>query len=289
MDRKGGGILITGGSGFLGRAIARTLIEGGHGEPSRICIYSRGEHAQAQMFEQLGRNPRLRMFVGDVRDSARLYWALRSVDTVIHAAALKRIEVGHYNPTEMVRTNIEGSMNVVAAAIAAGVSRVVLVSSDKAYQPVSPYGISKAMAEAVFLASNNTVGEGGPRFAVCRYGNVAGSTGSVIPVWRERIATEQAIEMRDPDATRFWMTIDQAVDLVLQTAAGEEQLRVPDLPAFRMGDLAEAMGAHAGSYPTHRTTLGRWEKKHETLKEGCSSDTAPRMTVEDLKEALTNV
>lgn len=283
MEQKNGGILITGGTGFLGRAIVRGLLTNPAGE-HRICIYSRNEHAQAAMFEEFGRHPRLRMFIGDVRDGERLYWAMRSVTHVIHAAALKRIEVGHYNPTEMVRTNIEGSMNVVAAAIAAGAQRAVLVSSDKAYQPVSPYGISKAMAEAVFQASNNTVGPGGPSFGVCRYGNVAGSTGSVIPIWREAIAKGQPVTLRDPEATRFWMTAEEAVAVVMATVVGTEQLRIPTLKAFLLADLAQAMNADV-----EITSLARWEKKHESLQEGQSSDTAPRMTVDELRGALAHV
>lgn len=288
MSNPRASILITGGSGFLGQAIVRRLLQDPKGY-ERICVYSRGEHAQAAMYEGFGQDPRLRMFIGDVRELGRLRWAMMGVDVVIHAAALKRIEVGHYNPGEMVKTNVLGTMNVIDAARHAGVRRVVGVSTDKAYQPVSPYGLSKAMGEALMLASNNTGPAGGVTFGACRYGNVAGSTGSVIPIWRARIATRQPIEMRDPDATRFWMTAGKAVDLVLQTVQSGEQLRVPDLPAFRMGDLAEALGCNNGNYPIHRTELARWEKKHETLKEGCSSDTAPRMTVAELREALLHV
>ena len=283
MEQRNGGILITGGTGFLGRAIVRELLANPAGE-HRICIYSRNEHSQAAMFEDFGRHPRLRMFIGDVRDRERLYWAMRSVSHVIHAAALKRIEVGHYNPTEMVRTNIEGAMNVVAAAIAADVHRAVLVSTDKAYHPVSPYGISKAMAEAVFQASNNTVATGGPTFGVCRYGNVAGSTGSVIPVWRAALAAGRPVQMRDPTCTRFWMTATEAVEVVLATLHGTEQLRIPQLKAFLLADLAHAMDADV-----ELTSLARWEKKHESLQDGQSSDTAPRMTVDELREALKHV
>lgn len=282
------GILITGGSGFLGRALAaRLLVTPG---VQRVCIYSRGEAAQAAMFDELGAHPKLRMFIGDVRDRRRLEWAMESCDTVIHAAALKRIEVGHYNPTEMVKTNVQGTMNVVEAAIEASVRRVTLVSTDKAYQPVSAYGLTKALAEAIVLAANNTVhAQVGPRFNVCRYGNVAGSTGSVIPKWRAAIAKGQMIHITDPDATRFWMTIDQAVDLVLEATRSHEPLLVPVLPAFRLGDLAEALGAKQVTYGA----LGEYEKRHESMLDGgngkyCSA-TARRMTVDELREALKHV
>lgn len=285
-EQRGGGVLITGGTGFLGRALAKELLREEHGH-QRVCIYSRGEHAQADMFEALGSHPNLRMFVGDVRDRERLYWALRSVDIVIHAAALKRIEVGHYNPGELVKTNILGTANVVDAAIAAGVRRVVLVSTDKACQPVSPYGVSKAMAEAVVLAANNTVAAGGTTFAVCRYGNVAGSTGSVIPRWRRILDTEPnpLAPCTDQDCTRFWMTQGEAVALVLRAVQGVGPLLIPKLPAFRLGDLAEAMGFRG----TLEFGLADWEKKHEMLEPGVTSDCAERMTVGALKEALLHV
>lgn len=304
MEQRGGGILITGGTGFLGRALARRLLAEQVGPVNakvprwqRICIYSRGEHAQAAMFKELREDERLRMFVGDVRDRERLFWAMRSVDVVIHAAALKRIEVGHYNPGEMVKTNIQGAMNVVEAAIAAGVERAVLVSTDKAHQPVSPYGLSKAMAEAIFLAGNNIAGANGPSFGVCRYGNVAGSTGSVIPLWREILANAQpgegatkVLPVTDPEATRFWMTIGEACDLVLSAVSGKVTERtsamlIPTLRAFDLGTLARAMGADA----IKLTGLKHWEKKHESLRDGDTSDAAPRMTFEELQQELKHV
>ena len=278
---SGGGILITGGPGFLGRALARRILANNAG---RLCIYSRSEHLQAQMLADFQHDPRLRMFIGDVRDKERLQWAMESVDVVIHAAALKRIEVGQYNPEEMVKTNVQGAMNVVSAARGAGVTKVVLSSTDKAFQPVSPYGISKAMAEAVFLAANNTTGGKPPHFAVCRYGNVAGSTGSVIPKWRAAKAAGLKVQVTDPGCTRFWMTADQAVDLILAAANGSGTLLIPTLPAFTVGDLAEAM-----ELDVEIIGLPEWEKKHESLADGISSDRAGRMTVMEIREALKSV
>lgn len=276
------GILITGGTGFLGRALAKRILASNHG---RLCIYSRSEHQQAAMLADLGNDYRLRMFVGDVRDKDRLKWAMESASIVVHAAALKRIEVGHYNPEEMVKTNVLGAMNVVEAARSAGVHRVVLSSTDKAYQPVSPYGKSKAMAEDIFLAANNTAGSDGPEFVVCRYGNVAGSTGSVIPKWRAaKAAGADTVQVTDPGCTRFWMTVDQAVDLVIAAANGSGKLLIPSLPAFTIGDLAEAM-----ELKTEVVGLPAWEKKHESLAHDMHSDTAPRMTVMDIREALKDV
>jgi UDP-N-acetylglucosamine 4,6-dehydratase len=272
-------LLITGGTGTFGRAFARYAIN----HFDRVCIYSRGEHAQADMAAAFNHDGRLRWFVGDVRDRDRLRRAMQGVDVVVHAAALKRIEVGHYNPTEMVRTNVDGAINVTEAARDAGVSVVVALSTDKACYPVSPYGYSKALSESIFLAAND---QRGPRFAVTRYGNVAGSTGSVIPTWRAILKTTDTVPVTDPDCTRFWMTIDEAVALVadtIHTCKGGE-LRIPDLPAYRLADLAAAMSAK-----TWETGLGKWEKRDEEMQPGQSSRNARRMTVDDLREALASV
>lgn len=232
-------------------------------------------------------NPCLRWFIGDVRDRERLRRAMDGVDVVVHAAALKRIEVGFYNPIEMVKTNVLGTINVIEAATDAGVKKVLMLSTDKACQPCSAYGHSKALAEAVILAANNSRGEHGPLFAVTRYGNVAGSTGSVIPIWRAFISNgARVVPVSDPEVTRFWMTQDEAVDLVadtLQTMEGGE-LAIPTLPAYRLGDLAEAMGVGM-----EITGLPDYEKLHESMREGETSALARRMSVEEIREALTHV
>jgi UDP-N-acetylglucosamine 4,6-dehydratase/5-epimerase len=276
------GVLITGGAGFLGRGLTRRLLANGH---ERVCILSRNEYTQAQMRAEFKDDQRLRWFIGDVRDVDRLERAMESVTSVIHAAALKRIEVGNMNPDEMVKTNVLGSQNVIDAARRAGVSRVLLVSSDKAFEPVSPYGQTKALAESLFLTANK-VSPWGPRYAVCRYGNVAGSTGSVIPTWRSILQDGDTVPVTDPDCTRFYMTRDQAVELVLNTLENMNggELAIPELPAFRLGDLAEAMGALMDV-----RGIGEWEKRHESMKAGVSSDRAPRMCVQTLREALTHV
>lgn len=273
-------ILITGGSGFLGRALLRRLLAT---TKARVRVYSRGEHLQAQMAKD-HQDARLGFFVGDVRDLGRLERAMAGCDAVIHAAALKRIEVGHYNPDEMVKTNINGTLNVIEAARRAHVERVVLVSSDKAYQPVSPYGLSKAMAEHLVLAGNRQ--NLGPNFRVVRYGNVAGSTGSVIPVWRALLEAnpKAAVPVTDPYCTRFWMRLDQAVDLVLQALEADklEGPLIPDLPAYEVQDLAAAMGAEGFMVKG----LPEWEKMHEQMDTRRSSHMARRMSVEELRAEL---
>jgi len=282
-------ILITGGTGSFGQAFTKHLL--GNTELERICIYSRGEHTQALMRAAFNDDPRLRWFIGDVRDQARLQRAMTGVDVVIHAAALKRIEVGNYNPDEMVKTNVLGAMNVIDAAVAAGVDRVVMLSTDKAYQPISPYGQSKALAESLFLAANTTTGWKHPKFTVVRYGNIAGAQGSVIPKWREMFAKPSLVSfahITDPECTRFWMTIQEAVDFVMMAMEAEDynRIHIPELPAYRLGDLVMAM---RGIDRYHITGLPEWEKLHECMEDGNCSNTARRMSVAELREALKNV
>ena len=266
----------------MGRGLARQLLRNGAG---RIVMYSRGEYQQAQSRNKIhDPNNRLRWMIGDVRDLSRLKWATAGIDVVIHGAALKRIEVGHYAPSEMVITNVVGTMNVIDAAAYCQVDKVVYVSSDKAWQPVSPYGHSKAMAECLILAGNTE--RMGPRYAACRYGNVAGSTGSVIPTWREILKRSDTVPVTNPNATRFWMTRQEAVNLVLDTADNMRggELNIPTLPAYDLGSLAEAMGAKMRiiGLPEH-------EKLHEGMRDGMTSDIAPRLSVADLKERLSGV
>lgn len=273
------GVLITGGTGFLGHGLVKRMLEGGW---DRICIYSRGEYTQSRMRAEFGNDPRLRWFIGDVRDESRLERAMESVETVIHAAALKRIEAGAYNPDEFVKTNVIGSMNVIEAARRAGVRKCLLVSSDKAFEPVSPYGQTKALAESLFLTANE-VSPYGPRYAVVRYGNVWNSTGSVLPTWRDVLKRGETVKVTDPDVTRFFMWREEAVDLVLNTlrdmVGGE--LAIPDLPAYRLGDLVEALEAKA-----EVIGLGEHEKRHESMGYGKCSANARRMSVEELREAV---
>jgi FlaA1/EpsC-like NDP-sugar epimerase len=279
-------VLITGGSGAFGTAFVRYILTRGV-EPWRIAILSRSEHRQAEMAREMApldpKERRLRFFIGDVRDRDRLFRAMEGIDTVIHAAALKRIEVGAYNPMEVMKTNILGAANVIEAAKDAGVAKVVALSTDKAFAPVSPYGTSKAFAESLFLAANNARGKTGPAFAVVRYGNVWNSTGSVVPTWLKMLETGETVPVTDPECTRFYMTMDQAVNLVLNTILIMQggEIIIPRLPAYRLGDLAEAMGAQM-----QINGLPSWEKRHESMGEGNSSDTARRMSVAELREAL---
>jgi len=273
-------ILITGGSGFFGKTYTRYLLA----KPgvNRICIYSRDEYKQSIMKNEFV-DDRMRFFIGDVRDPDRLERAMRGVDHVIHAAALKRIEVGNYAPDEMVKTNVLGAMNVIDAAYNAGVEKVVALSTDKAYQPVSPYGQTKALAESLFLNANAS--HHGPRYSVVRYGNIWRSTGSIVPHWEYLLSRGvPKLPVTDPDCTRFFMRAEEACKLVSDTfkSMHRGELVIPeDLPAYRVGDLSEAMGAD-----TAVGVLPPWEKKHEGMRDGLTSDKARRMTINELQRAL---
>lgn len=276
-------VLITGGTGSFGQAMTRHLLEMEDG-PGRIVIYSRGEHRQAEMranyLHDKEKLDKLRFFIGDVRDRDRLRRAFRGVDVVIHAAALKRIEVGRYNPIEMVKTNVGGAINVIEAANDCDVEKVVALSSDKAWQPISPYGQSKALAESILLNAY----QGGTIFSVCRYGNVWRSQGSVVPRWQSLLDQGcRSVPVTDPECTRFFMPMSEAINFVIETISEMDggELRIPTLPAYRLGDLVEAMGAKA-----EIIGLPDWEKKHEGMADGNTSDIAPRMTVDELRSAL---
>lgn len=277
-------ILVTGGTGTFAHAYVRRMMAAP--ASARLCLYSRGEMRQAEMAEEFHHDARLRFFVGDVRDRDRLARAMEGCEYVVHAAALKRIEVGAYNPDEMVKTNVGGAINVIEAARTAQVTSVVAISSDKAWQPISPYGQSKALAESLFLAANSMFGRG-PRYSVVRYGNVWCSNGSVVPLWKRLVAAgAPTVPVTDPDCTRFFMTAEEAVDLVQSTFVTMPEVAViPDwLRAYRLGDLAEALGARM-----QVIGLPSWEKKHEGMRDGVTSDVARRMSVEELRAALRSV
>ena len=292
-------VLITGATGYFGQGMVRRLLTMPDEGVYRICVYSRDEAKQASMRATL-HDPleRMRYFVGDVRDQDRLRQAMEDVDLVIHAAALKRVETGEYDTTEIVKTNVLGAMNVIEAARDANRGRqvsmrVVALSTDKACSPINAYGASKLLMEKLMLGANNARGAHGPRFSITRYGNVAGSTGSVICQWRDAIERGRCPRITNPEATRFWMTLDQAIDLVLKvsgSAAGGE-LVVPELPAYRLGDLLEAMPRKVQDLPKAQPIgLGPGEKLHERMKEdGPDSSQVRRMTVDELREALRSV
>ncbi len=254
-------ILVTGGTGSFGQAFVRRVLASG--ERCTIRIYSRDELKQYEMAEAFGQDPRLRFFIGDVRDRDRLERAMHDIDLVVHAAALKHVPVCEFNPAEAVKTNIQGSQNVIDAAIDAGVRRTLALSTDKAVNPVNLYGATKLCAEKLFVHGNVYAGARDIRFSCVRYGNVMGSRGSVIPLFRRQAETG-SLTLTDRRMTRFWLSLEQAVDLVLH-AAGEMQggeIFVPKIPSMRIVDLARALAPRATLNEVGRRP---GEKLHEVL------------------------
>jgi len=238
---EGSSILITGGTGSFGKAFLHEVLETQN--PARVVIFSRDELKQYEMRQTWGDDPRVRFFLGDIRDQDRLRMALQGVDYVVHAAALKQVDTAEYNPMEYVKTNILGSENVIQASLNAGVKKVVALSTDKASSPVNLYGATKLTADKLFISSNHYAVEGGTRFSVVRYGNVMGSRGSVIPFFRQIAASGQPLPITDLRMTRFWITLPQAVQFVIDSFSDMTggELYVPRIPSMLVTDLAEAV------------------------------------------------
>jgi len=265
FDANGKSILITGGTGSFGQAFVEHLVS--NYTPRRLVVYSRDELKQHEMAMKYSPKeyPYLRYFIGDVRDFERLEMALRDVDLAVHAAALKHVPIAEYNPFECIHTNVLGAENIARAAIRNGVGRVVALSTDKAVNPINLYGASKLAADKIFVAANNMGGRIGTTFSVVRYGNVAGSRGSVIPYFR-RLVDEGAAEfpITDDRMTRFWITIEAGVQCVLWTAANMRggEIVVPKIPSFKVTDVAKALDPDK---PIKIVGIRPGEKLHETL------------------------
>jgi UDP-N-acetylglucosamine 4,6-dehydratase len=259
-------ILITGGTGSFGKKYVKTLLC--NHNPKKIIIYSRDELKQFEMQQDFNQ-PCMRYFIGDVRDKERLTQAMNGVDYVIHAAALKQVPAAEYNPMECIKTNINGAENVIAAALANNVEKVIALSTDKAANPINLYGATKLVSDKLFVAANNISGGHLTTFSVVRYGNVVGSRGSVVPFF-EKLISEGAIEIpiTHSDMTRFWITLQDGVDFVLKNFArmlGGE-IFVPKIPSMRILDLAQAM---APDLPTKIIGIRPGEKLHEIM---CPAD-----------------
>ena len=234
-------VLITGGTGSLGKALIEEMLS--KTKIKRVAIYSRDELKQFDLRIHFKNDPRLRWFLGDIRDIERLKRALHNVDYVIHAAALKQVDTGEYNPMEFIKTNILGSQNVIEASIDTGVKKVVALSTDKASSPINLYGATKLAADKLFIAANSYSKSYGTTFSVVRYGNVMGSRGSVVPFFREFAKGNKPLPITDMRMTRFWISISDAVKFVLGSfpimQGGE--LYVPKIPSMRIVDLARAI------------------------------------------------
>jgi len=261
MNWRDQAVLITGGTGSFGKAFTRFLLDSL--QPKKIIIFSRDELKQHEMRVGGFDDPSLRYFIGDVRDRDRLQLAMRNVTIVVHAAALKQVPACEYNPAEAIKTNIDGAQNVIDAALAAKVSRVMALSTDKAVNPVNLYGATKLVAEKLFIQANVYGGGEPPRFSCCRYGNVVGSRGSVIPLF-QRQRELGTVTVTDPRMTRFWITLDQGVRLVaraLETMQGGEVF-IPKLPTMNIMDLAAAV---APDCAVKTVGIRPGEKLHEVL------------------------
>ncbi len=238
---NGKNILITGGTGSFGKQFVRTILK--NYKPRKIIIYSRDELKQFEMAQKYN-DPCMRYFIGDVRDLPRLNKAMKDVDYVVHAAALKHVPIAEYNPMECIKTNVMGAQNVIDACIANNIQKTIALSTDKAASPANLYGASKLVSDKLFVAANNLVGTHEIKFSVVRYGNVLGSRGSVIPYF-ERLIAEGASELpiTEPNMTRFWITLQDGVDFVLKNFERMQggEIFIPKIPSMKMTEMAKAI------------------------------------------------
>jgi UDP-N-acetylglucosamine 4,6-dehydratase/UDP-glucose 4-epimerase len=258
-------ILITGGTGSLGQALTKRLLQT---DAATIRIFSRNENKQVMM-ESGFHDKRLRFLIGDIRDKERLVTALEDVDVVFHAAALKHVPVIEYNPFESIKTNVIGSQNVIDACLQQNVEAVVCIGTDKAVSPLNTYGATKLLMEKLFITANNYMNRKKHRtkFLAVRYGNVVGSSGSVIPKFIEQIKAKKKITITDPKMTRFSITMDQALDLIIDTALNgkESEIYVPKLKAYSITDVKDTLFELIGKTGTEVVGIRPGEKLHEVL------------------------
>ncbi len=258
----GSSILITGGTGSFGKAFLQEVLQ--NRNPARVAVFSRDELKQYEMKQTYGDDPRVRFFIGDIRDRDRLEMAMHGVDYVVHAAALKQVDTAEYNPMEYVKTNILGSENVMMAAINAGVKKVIALSTDKASSPINLYGATKLTADKLFISGNHYSYARGTKFSVVRYGNVMGSRGSVIPFFRRLADKGDPLPITDLRMTRFWITLPQAVNFVVSSfdVMDGGELYVPRIPSMHVADLAKAIAPDAALV---EVGIRPGEKLHEEM------------------------
>uniref|UniRef100_A0A7U3YCP3 UDP-N-acetylglucosamine 4,6-dehydratase n=1 Tax=Geobacillus sp. (strain Y4.1MC1) TaxID=581103 RepID=A0A7U3YCP3_GEOS0 len=253
-------ILVTGGTGSFGKKFVKKILEY---DVKKVIVFSRDELKQYEMAQEYT-DPRIRFFIGDVRDKDRLYRAFDGVDYVVHAAAMKQVPACEYNPFEAVKTNIYGAQNVIEAAIDRGVKRVIALSTDKAAAPINLYGATKLASDKLFVAANSYVGGKETRFAVVRYGNVVGSRGSVVPLFKKMAAEGKKLPITDERMTRFWITLDQGVQFVIDSLTRMKggEIFVPKIPSMKVVDLAKAIAPEA---EIEIIGIRPGEKLHETM------------------------
>ena len=253
-------VLVTGGTGSFGKDFTKKALELG---VKKLIVFSRDELKQYEMKQEFNNDPRLRFFIGDVRDADRLQRAFEGVDIVIHAAAMKHVDACEYNPFEAVKTNINGAQNIIEAAINRGVEKVIALSTDKACAPVNLYGATKLASDKLFVAANSYVGEKVTRFSVVRYGNVVGSRGSVVPFFK-KVRETGVVPITDERMTRFWITLEQGVQFVLDNLERMHggEIFVPKIPSMNIMDLAKAI---APGCETKIVGIRPGEKLHEAM------------------------
>jgi UDP-N-acetylglucosamine 4,6-dehydratase len=263
----GRSVLVTGGTGSFGKRFIKTVLK--HNDPKRVIVFSRDELKQYEMQQLYPNEPRLRFFIGDVRDYQRLYRAFHDVNFVVHAAALKQVPAAEYNPFEAVKTNVHGAQNVIEAAIEQGVEKVIALSTDKACSPINLYGATKLVSDKLFVSGNAYAGGTKTRFAVVRYGNVVGSRGSVVPFFK-KLAPSGVLPITDERMTRFWITLEQGVRFVMDSLVRMRggELFVPKIPSMKVIDLACAMAPEAR---LEIVGIRPGEKLHEEMISGADS------------------
>lgn len=255
-------ILITGGTGSFGKKFTQILLQ--NYKPQRIVIYSRDELKQFEMAQEFT-EPCMRYFIGDVRDKQRLDKAMVDVDFVIHAAALKHVSIAEYNPMECIKTNINGAQNVIDSALECGVKKVIALSTDKAANPINLYGATKLASDKLFIAANNVKGKKDTIYSVVRYGNVVGSRGSVVPIFKNLIANNAtSLPITHTQMTRFWISLENGVNFVLKNFVRMQggEIFVPKIPSMKITDLALAL---APNLPHNIIGIRPGEKIHETM------------------------
>ena len=254
-------ILITGGTGSFGKKFAKIVLD--EIKPAKVIIYSRDELKQFEMQQQFSQYSNIRFFVGDVRDKERLWRAFQDVDYVVHAAALKQVPAMEYNPTEAIKTNIMGAMNIIEVSLDRKVKKLIALSTDKACNPINLYGATKLCSDKLFVAANSYAGLSGTNFGVVRYGNVVGSRGSVVPFF-QKVKESGVLPITDPKMTRFWITLEQGVRFVLKSFERMKggEIFVPKIPSMNIMDLAKAI---APECKTKNVGIRPGEKLHEVM------------------------
>lgn len=255
-------ILITGGTGSFGKKYTQILLK--NYKPNKIIIYSRDELKQYEMASEFSHSS-MRYFIGDVRDESRLNTAMNGVDFVIHAAAMKHVPIAEYNPMECIKTNIHGAQNVINASLKNRVEKVIALSTDKACNPVNLYGATKLASDKLFIAANNIAGQSPTRFSVVRYGNVVGSRGSVVPLFKKLIENDaKELPITDERMTRFWITLEDGVKFVLKNFERMHggELFIPKIPSMKITDLAATL---APNLPIKLIGIRPGEKLHEIM------------------------